>query len=134
MKRISMLLATFACVAMLGCGDETETPDSKGAAPEITPVAAFAICGDCGHQKETTSCCAEGADVCADCGLHAGSPGCCKIEKGQTGVEICACGHIKGDENCCNDTAARCAKCGMFEGSPGCCKIDTSAGTAAASN
>lgn len=124
MKRFSLSLMLFAVVAMAGCGDETEP--AEGGSPEVTPVASFALCSDCGHQAGADDCCSADAEVCASCELHKGSPGCCKMEKGQAGVEICACGHIKGNEKCCKDAADKCAECGMYKGSPGCCQINTS--------
>ncbi len=63
MKQLLMVSLASICLAFAAsCGSEAEAK----------------LCGDCGQEKGTAECCAEGAEKCPNCNKHKGSPGCCK--------------------------------------------------------
>lgn len=107
---------SIAALAIAGCGQSATQPDLS--LDDVTPTS-LTLCGACGEEKGSQTCCAEGAEVCTECALHKGSPGCCKIEKGED-VTLCSgCGEAKGSEACCAEGAEIC-DCGFHKGSPAC--------------
>ena len=86
------------------------------------------LCGSCGDEKGSESCCSESAEACAGCGLTKGSKLCCvELPADAKGKDLCgSCGHVAGSESCCAEDAEKC-ECGMAKGSPLCCKLKTDA-------
>jgi hypothetical protein len=93
--------------------------------PQDVKTVAVVLCGKCGHEKGSESCCSDDCEVCDQCKLHKGSALCCKVSEELRGKDMCtACGHVANGEECCKDGCAVCSKCGMHEGSPLCCKLN----------
>ncbi len=132
-----LFLASIIALVSFGCapGDSADTAtDDTPAAPadgdtaEAHPEHATMLCGKCGHEAGSDSCCAEGAETC-DCGMHKGSKLCC-VELGEdaAGKNVCTgCGVAVGadEHHHCDATADKCEKCGLNAGSAGCCKISS---------
>ena len=117
-------VAAMAMFSMTGCGGESSSPVGTSAAGAAEVDATVTICGGCGQEKGSDSCCAEGAEKCSECSLAKGSPGCCKLTSGEDS-ELCRkCGQVAGGDGCCKDGAEKCDDCGLTKGSPGCCKIE----------
>lgn len=94
--------------------------DHDGESHEV----ATKLCGGCGDEKGSESCCSETAAKCDSCGLNKGSALCCvELEESVAGKDMCGkCGHAAGTEQCCAADAEKCS-CGMAKGSPLCCKV-----------
>ncbi len=127
-KSFLLVAVSLLSIVCWGCTSDVNTP-----APAATAEAEHAhgddgahgkLCGSCGDEKGTESCCAESAEKCTDCGLTAGSKLCCvELDADAKGKDLCgSCGHVAGSENCCAEDAEKC-DCGMAKGSPLCCKL-----------
>ena len=128
-----LMLALMFAVWTIGCApsDTTESTDEVPAVEtgeetaEAHPEHHTLLCGKCGHEKGTESCCAEGAETCEKCGLHAGSKLCCaELSEDAAGKDICSgCGHVAEGHHHCDENCEKCESCGMHAGSPACCKL-----------
>lgn len=64
-------------------GEKCECGMQKGTAlccSGVKSAEGVTYCKDCGFDKNSESCCAEGNEECGECGLAKGSPICCKIK------------------------------------------------------
>ena len=126
------LAFTLALVVTLGCDNpETTTPTALSTDSATTPAQSKVIlCGMCGEETGSDSCCADGAEKCDSCGLHKGTALCCKVPEDMKGKDMCmSCGNAAGSEQCCAEGAEECGKCGLHKGSALCCKIEAEAET-----
>ena len=130
MKTLAKFGGLFCALALMvvltGCGgaDAPTTVQVGSEAETPTAVSAKTLCGDCGHEKDTEECCAEGCETCDGCGLHKGSDLCCAVSDELKGKDMCAsCGHEAGTEACCAEDCETCDHCGLHEGAPLCCKL-----------
>ena len=132
----SLLLASIIALVAFGCApsDTTDTATDTPAADSSDSTAeadhddhATLLCGTCGHEKGSDSCCADGAETC-ECGKHKGSELCCvELSEDAAGKDICTgCGVAVGadEHHHCDATAEKCEKCGLNAGSTGCCKLN----------
>ncbi len=124
------LISALMLVAALGCDNpETTTPTALATESAATTVPAKVIlCGMCGEETGSETCCADGAEKCDSCGLHKGTALCCKVPEELKGKDMCmSCGNAAGSEQCCAAGAEECDKCGLHNGSALCCKLDAEA-------
>ena len=140
-RYVLSLVSVFALGFMIGCGETTDpaaNPESGSAtastdetSSEEGYVHAALLCGKCGEEKGTDSCCAEDAEKCA-CGMTKGSALCCKeLGEDVAGKDICSgCGHaVEADEHHhCDEDCETCDKCGLHADAPACCKLDKEEG------
>ena len=64
-------------------GEKCDCGMQKGTAlccSGVKSAEGVTYCKDCGFDKKSESCCAEGNQECSKCGLAQGSPICCKIK------------------------------------------------------
>ena len=59
------------------CGMQKGTPLCCSG---VKSAEGVTYCKDCGFDKNSESCCAEGNQECDKCGLAKGSPICCKVK------------------------------------------------------
>jgi ABC-type nickel/cobalt efflux system permease component RcnA len=127
-------LTTFVAVMAVACWGCTADTNTTPAASSTTSEHADhdhadhdhahgKLCGSCGTEKGTESCCSETAEKC-ECGMAKGSALCCvELDASAKGKDLCtACGHVAGSTDCCAEGAEKC-DCGMAKGSPLCCKL-----------
>ena len=128
LRWISLLCALS--VTLVGCqpaddaGDgNTTTAASNSSATETVEVATI-LCGQCGEEKGSATCCAQTAETC-ECGMHKGSALCCvELPADAAGKDICSqCGHVAEAGHTCDGDCEKCAECGLHAGSPACCKL-----------
>lgn len=64
-------------------GEKCECGMQKGTAlccSGVKSAEGVTYCKDCGFDKKSESCCADGNQECGKCGLAEGSPICCKVK------------------------------------------------------
>lgn len=124
-KSLSLaLVMAILAAACWGCTSNVETPPAATSASAATHGK---LCGSCGDEKGSDSCCSEDAEKCTECGLNKGSKLCCvELPADAKGKDLCAsCGNVAGSAACCDKDAEVC-DCGMAKGSPLCCKLEES--------
>ena len=130
MKRPVFGFVVVAALAVLtwGCAPADSTSDDDSVSSNEQETAGddgqTLLCGTCGQEKGSDSCCDESAEKCA-CGMHKDSPLCCvEIGDDAAGKDLCkACGHVAEEGHECDEDCEKCADCGLHKGSPLCCKI-----------